>query len=185
LFLHSKEDGEKDLDLRKALTAGTNSSNVVESSSSHDPFPIPREDGMDVNPLEPETTPPVTPVIDESRPSSSSPILSPDSSVSHTNQETNSTETYNKHLSKSDSDKGYSSIGRSYNSSIVSPHSVDSALGSDEDSSSPCSSVFVTSHETHVNESNFSQPPSLSSPTASTQSTLKQLLSTRMIVLPI
>ena len=105
------------MDLRKALTTGTNTSNVVESSSSHDPFPIPREDGVNINPLEPENTPPVTPV--ESRSSStSSPIpnpISPDLSNSNPNsivrnQETDSPLQHNKHLSISDSDRALARV---------------------------------------------------------------------------
>ena len=177
------------MDLRKALTAGTNTSNVVESSSSHDPFPIPREDGVNINPLEPENTPPVTPV--ESRSSStSSPIpnpISPDLSNSNpnsnvllTNQETDSPLQHNKHLSINDSDRGYGSVARQYHSPIISPHSVDSALGSDEESVSPGSSVFVMSSSRDPNDSYKSNSPLFSSsPTTSTpHSTLIHLLST-------
>ena len=190
VYFLSKEDGEKDLDLRKALTTGTNTSNVAESSSSHDPFPIPREDGININPLEPENTPPVTPVVESRSSSISSPIpnsissdlsnSNPNSVVSVTSQETNSPLQHNKHSSISDSDRGYGSVTRQYHSPIISPHSVDSALGSDEESVSPGSSVFkIYSSRDSIDSYRSNSPLFSSSPTTSTpHSTLIHLLST-------
>ena len=48
-YTYSKEEGEKSLSLRQAITSG---SKIQESTQSHHPFPIPREDGEIVNPLD-------------------------------------------------------------------------------------------------------------------------------------
>ena len=156
----SREKGEKSLEMRKAIADKENTSNVIESSRSHDPFPVPREDGIQINPLEPLPERQKLSVvsiseIEESESSSVSHMSQcPDSrSISPDSTSTNGLKYKNLDfeaqvvdLTKSNdqnkddvSDRGYHSFSQdSYKSSIVSPPSVvDSAIGSDCESNSP------------------------------------------------
>ena len=146
--------------MRKAIADKENASIVIESSRSHDPFPIPREDGLQVNPLEPLPEHPqlsvgsISEINESESPSLSHMSQCPDSrSISPDSTSTNGLKyknsdygaqvidltNSNDHNKDDVTDRGYDSFSQdSYKSSIVSPPSVvDSAIGSDCESNSP------------------------------------------------
>ena len=145
--------------MQKAIADKENASIVIESSRSHDPFPIPREDGLHINPLEPLPERPqlsvgsISEINESESPSVSHTSQCPDSSpISPDSTSTNGLKYKNPDLgaqvvdlTKSNDqnddipDRGYHSFSQDYyKNSIVSPPSVvDSAIGSDCESNSP------------------------------------------------
>ena len=163
---HSKEKGEKDLALRKAIAAGENPSNVLESTRSHDPFPVPRPDGSFADPLietadvrKPvieiaEKDDPVSTTFSESQPTkglsiseSSSRSVSPESVDSHRTSSPEETG----HISSTSSrgDGGYFSNSGSLKGSLISPPSLSHSPFSNNSEYSPQSDqVFYSEVET-------------------------------------
>ena len=134
-FFHSrsKEKGEEDLKLRRAIDTGHGPPGIMDSSRSYDPIPTSRDDALSVNPFE-DSAPLLTPLHS---PSVSPPEsrASPDLLINHPGITTDI---------KSDSeaeDMGYSSsFSMSLQGSVISPLSVGSSLVSDDHCSN--NSVF-------------------------------------------
>ncbi len=133
---NSKEKGEEDLKLRRAIDAGHGPPGIMDSSRSYDPIPTSRDDALSVNPFA-DTASLLTP-LQEDHSRSVSPTesrASPELLVTHPLGTTDI---------KSDSeaeDMGYSSsISLSLQGSVISPLSVASSLLSDDHGGN--SSVF-------------------------------------------
>ena len=163
---HSKEKGEKDLALRKAIAAGENPSNVPESTRSHDPFPVPHPDGSFANPLvenedvrKPvmeiaEKDDPVSTTFSESQLPKFGPSLSESSSRSVTPESVDSHGTSSPeltgHISSTSSrgDGGYFSHSGSLKGSLISPPSLShSPFSSKSDYSPQSDQVFYSEVE--------------------------------------
>ena len=146
LSFYSKEAGEKELDLRNAITPGQTA--ITESTHSYDPFPTPRDDALSINPFEP--TPEISkaskvknedyiPSVSSVSPSES--CTSPDLVIVDPSGDRVIGKDTQHYISDND-DLGYSSsVSHSYTGSVVSPQSVTSSLSTD-DTGSYCNSVF-------------------------------------------